>query len=167
VFERDVRNAIPNCELWMVCEDAPDTLHSAGIRLLGRVSDEELAKLYGRAWVFCLPSTYEGFGIPYVEAMASGCPVVATPNSGALEVTLNGALGVLADDDRLGEALVEILRSPLERERLAHDAGLAVSMYDLSAVAAAYEALYTRLLARRRSGRRQSRRTPSVAGQAG
>ena len=49
------------------------------VKRLGRVSDEELARLYARAWVFCLPSSYEGFGIPYAEAMSAGLPVVATP----------------------------------------------------------------------------------------
>ena len=63
--------------LWMVAEDAPE---ARNVTVLGRVSDDELAELYRQAWVFCLPSTYEAFGIPYVEAMASGCPVVATPN---------------------------------------------------------------------------------------
>ena len=142
-FEREVLPALPDAELWMVCEDAPPR---PGIKVLGRVSDDELAELYGRAWIFCLPSTYEGFGIPYVEAMGSGCPVVATRNPGAVEVTRNGQLGVIADDERLGEALVGLLTSPGERERLAQAALGSVSRYDLGAVAAAYEAIYVRLL---------------------
>ena len=47
--------------------------------MLGQVSDAELVDLYRSSWLFCLPSSYEGFGIPYAEAMANGCPVVATP----------------------------------------------------------------------------------------
>lgn len=156
-FEREVFAAVPDAELWMVCEDAPPR---PGVKVLGRVSDDELAELYGRAWVFCLPSTYEGFGIPYVEAMASGCPVVATRNPGAVEVTRNGQLGVIADDERLGEAIVHLLGSPDERERLAQDALDSVSRYDLGAVAAAYESIYLRLLDAAR-GRWAGRRRPS------
>src|SRR5207253_306790 len=89
-----------------------------GVIVLGRVSDEELAELYRRAWVFCLPSTYEGFGIPYVEAMASGCPVIATANQGAVEITENGRFGVLAEEHQLGEVLVRLLKSSEERDRL-------------------------------------------------
>jgi len=147
VFEREVRPALPTAELWMVCEDASPR---PGVKVLGRVSDDDLAELYGRAWVFCLPSTYEGFGIPYVEAMASGCPVVATPNPGALEITRNGTLGVIVDDKRLGETLVRLLVSHADRERLANDALAEASRYDLRTVAAAYESVYLRLLNARR-----------------
>jgi phosphatidylinositol alpha-mannosyltransferase len=143
VFERDVLPVLPNCELWMVCEDASPR---PGVKILGRVSDEDLAELYGQAWLFCLPSTYEGFGIPYIEAMASGCPVVATRNPGAVEITGNGRLGVIAGDDGLGEVLVRLLTSPGERTRLARDALEQVARYDLRRVASAYEALYLRLL---------------------
>lgn len=142
VFEREVLPFLPDAELWMVCDDAPPR---SGIRVLGRVSDKELAELYGRAWVFCLPSTYEGFGIPYIEAMSSGCPVVATRNPGALEVTRNGELGVITDEEGLGEAIMRLLASREERERLARNAASSVSMYDLNSVAAAYEATYDRL----------------------
>jgi len=148
VFEREVLRVLPNAELWMVCEDAPQR---PGVKVLGRVSDGELADLYRRAWVFCLPSTYEGFGIPYVEAMASGCPVVATRNPGAVEVTRNGRLGLIADDCQLGEVLAGLLASPADRDRLARDALASISRYDLGIVAAAYEDLYVRLLAGARS----------------
>ena len=47
------------------------------VKVLGRVSDEELLRLYHQAECFIFPSIYEGFGIPPVEAMACGCPVLA------------------------------------------------------------------------------------------
>jgi glycosyltransferase involved in cell wall biosynthesis len=147
VFEREVLPTLPTSELWMVCEDAPSR---PAVRVLGRVSDDDLAELYGRAWVFCLPSTYEGFGIPYIEAMASGCPVVATRNPGAIEVTRNGALGVIVDDELLGETLVHLLVSGADRRRLAQAALAGLSRYDLNTVAAAYEAIYVRLLTAQR-----------------
>jgi phosphatidyl-myo-inositol alpha-mannosyltransferase len=150
VFEREVRPAFPECELSMVCEDAQPR---EGIRVLGRVSDDELASLYGSAWVFCLPSRYEGFGIPYVEAMASGCPVVATPNQGADEITLSGRLGVLAEDSNLGTELIALLSSPHERTRLAASGLNAVSRYDLDRVTAAYETLYRGLIDKRSASR--------------
>jgi phosphatidyl-myo-inositol alpha-mannosyltransferase len=144
VFQRDVLPVLPDARLWMVTDDAPET---DGVTVFGRLSDEALADLYRSAWVFCLPSTYEGFGIPYVEAMASGCPVVATRNPGALEVTDCGRTGVVAEERDLGVTLTRLLASRSERDNLA-SAGLEwVSRYSLSTVATSYESLYRRLVA--------------------
>jgi len=67
----------------------------AGVRRLGRVSDDGLARLYRGARCLAYPSLYEGFGIPIVEAMACGTPVV-TSRGGATEETAGGA-AVLVD----------------------------------------------------------------------
>ena len=48
------------------------------IRFLGRVSDEELVRLYNQATCFIFPSIYEGFGLPTIEAMKCGCPVLVS-----------------------------------------------------------------------------------------
>jgi len=77
--------------------------------MVWKISTETLADLYRRAWVFCLPSTYEGFGVPYIEAMASGTPVVASPNPGAREVTQEGRFGLIASDSALSETLLRVL----------------------------------------------------------
>jgi glycosyltransferase involved in cell wall biosynthesis len=66
-----------------------------GIAWLGRVGDEELARLYRGASVLVYPSLYEGFGIPVLEAMACGTPVV-TSAGGATEEVAGGA-AVLVD----------------------------------------------------------------------
>jgi glycosyltransferase involved in cell wall biosynthesis len=149
IFETQVLKAIPDAELWMVCEDAPPR---PGIKVFGRVSDAELAELYGRAWVFCLPSTYEGFGIPYVEAMAAGCPIVASRNGGAIEVLDGGRLGLLAPDDELGRALINVLTSPDLRERMSTRGVAAASRYHMSDVASRYETAYFQLTRRKASG---------------
>ncbi len=66
-------------------------MRGEGIVNLGKkVPFEKLCELYQRAWILCLPSTYEGFGVPYIEAMASGTVAVASPNPGAKEILDNG-----------------------------------------------------------------------------
>ncbi|MGD0196611.1 MAG: glycosyltransferase family 4 protein [Solirubrobacteraceae bacterium] len=144
-FERDVLPRQPAAELWMVSTDAPA---AQSVKVLGRVSDEQLAELYASAWVFCLPSSYEGFGIPYAEAMAAGCPVVATPNPGAVEVTDHGRYGLLVEPAALGEALADLLGDGEERARLARAGRERARRYDLAEIAATYEHLYVALIRR-------------------
>lgn len=61
-------------------------INNPGIKLLGRVSDNQLVKLYSNAIAFLFPSLYEGFGIPILEAQACGCPVIASNVSSMPEV---------------------------------------------------------------------------------
>ncbi len=142
VFAREVLPKLPEAQLWMVCSDAPA---AAGVCVLGRISQAELVDRYQRAWVFCLPSTYEGFGIPYIEAMAAGTAVVASPNVGAVEVTRNGRDGLIAQDDKLGEALLRVLTDEVLRHKLEAAGRERVKEFDLSRVCEKYEEIYTEL----------------------
>jgi len=140
-FRDVVRPALPDAELWMVARDAPpDT--GEGVRVLGALSDEDLAEAYRKAWVFCLPSDYEGFGIPYIEAMASGVPVVATPNPGARYVTDEGRAGVLVELPHIGTTLVGLLGDADHLARL-HEEGLKRAQdFALAHVVQQYLSLY-------------------------
>lgn len=87
----------------------------AGAVQLGRVEDAELADLYTAAQCLVFSSRYEGFGLPCLEAMACGCPVVAFRNSSVPEVV--GGAGKLVEDgdgEALGNAAAEMVD---ERER--------------------------------------------------
>ncbi|WP_232455084.1 glycosyltransferase family 4 protein [Oceanisphaera avium] len=68
------------------------------IKLLGRVSDEELTNLYAGASAFVYPSFYEGFGIPPLEAQACGCPVVVSNVASLPEVCGDSALYCAPDN---------------------------------------------------------------------
>ena len=82
----------------------------------GRVPEAEKADYYRLADVFLMPGRQEGFGFVFLEAMASGTPVVASSLDGSREAVLHGKLGELADpDDR--EALKAAIRRALCRPR--------------------------------------------------
>jgi glycosyltransferase involved in cell wall biosynthesis len=89
------------------------------ILLLGYVSPEELTLWYGRATVFAFPSLDEGFGMPVLEAMAAGVPVLTSNRSALPEVA--GGAAILVDPlntDEIGEALRNLTGSPELRKDL-------------------------------------------------
>jgi len=87
-----------------------------GVHWLGEVSDSELARLYRGAMCVAYPSLYEGFGIPVLEAMACGVPVVTTRGT-AMEEVADGA-AVLVDARDPAEIAAGIERAASERDRL-------------------------------------------------
>lgn len=90
------------------------------MKYLGYVSDAELRALYENAGLFVYPSLYEGFGIPAVEAMASGCPVIASNSASLPEVCGEGARYVSPRDPaELARAIDELMHDETERTRLA------------------------------------------------
>jgi glycosyltransferase involved in cell wall biosynthesis len=103
----------------------PQFAREAGLealRHLGAVPEALLPGLYAGAELFALPSVYEGFGLPLLEAMACGTPVIAA-HATALPETAGGAAR-LAVPAAVAEAIGGVLGDPAERARL-REAGLA------------------------------------------
>jgi glycosyltransferase involved in cell wall biosynthesis len=89
------------------------------IRMPGYVPPAELANWYARAMIFAFPSLDEGFGMPVLEAMASGAPVIASNRSAVPEVAGDAAWLVDPEDtDALAAALVALTRDPERRADL-------------------------------------------------
>jgi L-malate glycosyltransferase len=95
------------------------------VQALGRLSDAELVEFYNECAVFMLPSDYEGWGLPAVEAMACGAAVVTTANGGTADFALDDHTALVVptrSPDALADAVVRLLRELPLRERIS-DAG--------------------------------------------
>ncbi|MFB6103426.1 MAG: glycosyltransferase family 4 protein [Haloplanus sp.] len=93
---------------------------TAGVETLGFVPEAQLTWLYRNATAFVFPSLYEGFGLPILEAMSAGTPVITSDRGAMAEVA--GDAAVLVDPgDRgaLADALARLTGDPTERARLA------------------------------------------------
>lgn len=92
---------------------------AARVHFLGFIADDELAALYNLAEALVFPSLYEGFGLPVVEAMACGTPVIAS-NRGALAEVAGGAAELVDPTDiaSIAAGLERVLLSPDRRAEL-------------------------------------------------
>jgi glycosyltransferase involved in cell wall biosynthesis len=120
------------------------------LRLLGFVGDDELAALYRAARAHLLVSWCEGFGLPVVEAMASGCPVVTTRGGSLAEVAGDAALTAPPDDHAaIGAAIARIVADADLRAVLARRGKERAPRFSRRAQALAMASAYRDLLGAR------------------
>lgn len=144
-FTRDIRPRHPDAELHMVTIPGPS---APGVTYHTGITPEQLVRLYQYCWVYASTSTYEGFGLPYVEALACGLPVVATPNPGSREVLDNGRFGRLAQDANFAEVLSALLSDPAERSRLGALGLKRSQAFDIAKMSENYEAIISHMVSR-------------------
>jgi len=86
---------------------------------IGFVSNEDLVNLYNIAQVFVMPSLYEGFGLPILEAMACGCPVITSKEGSLPEVAGDAAFYTDAyDSDKIAKDITEVFEDEKLRKEL-------------------------------------------------
>lgn len=108
------------------------------VKWLGNLSQEELAREYNHGHIFCLPSVQESFGIVYLEAMASGKPIVAARAASVPEVVKHGILVKPDDDEALAEGIERLYKNPELRRTVAIEASQWVKQFDGALVAGSF-----------------------------
>jgi glycosyltransferase involved in cell wall biosynthesis len=128
-------------------------IHAGGLEdsviLTGFVPPDELPLLYNMADLFVFPSLYEGFGLPPLEAMACGTPVLVSDRGALPETTGNAAM--VTDPlvpDRIAAAMKSILTDPALRDGLRARGLARAREFSWSAAAAATEAVYAEVAER-------------------
>lgn len=135
-------------EIFRVARELGLTDGPGAVRFAGYVPDGELPMWYNSATAFVYPSEYEGFGLPPLEAMACGTPVITADRAALPEVV--GDAGLLIDPssaDALAEALRAVLCRPEVAGRLAAAGVARAARFPWSATAAATLAVYHAALA--------------------
>ncbi|GAA3337290.1 glycosyltransferase family 1 protein [Curtobacterium pusillum] len=105
------------------------------VKVLGRIDDADLAVAYDRATVFVFPSLAEGFGLPVIEAMSFGTPVVHSDDEAVREVASDAGVTVARDPrdsypERLAQAVYQVVQDPLLAGQLAVAGPDRARMYD-------------------------------------
>lgn len=143
VFRKEVLPKVPAATLTMVSDSVSDDCAAhPSVEHHAYVSDEDLARFYRESWVFAFPSTYEGFGLPYIEALASGTAVLSSPNDGAQYVLDEGAYGCIVPDAQFGAALTALLRDAEARGDLERKGPVRAETFAWTTVARTHEHLY-------------------------
>lgn len=144
-FAHAVRPRFADARLTVI---GPERCGGPGIDWKRKVDEHELIEEYRRAWVCCSASSYEGFGVPLIEAMACATPVVSAINAGSGAIIRHGVNGLLCTHRELGATLCAALGDAPLRARLADAGRQSARAYDANTIAQRYEEIYQAIAGR-------------------
>ncbi len=121
--------------------------HNSPVVFTGYVPDADLEALFQEADAYIFPSLYEGFGLPPLEAMAHGCPVISSNRASMPEILGSAALYFNPEDkDEIIEKVEQILNNPTEKERFINLGYEQVKKYSWWECALATSKIYQKVL---------------------
>jgi glycosyltransferase involved in cell wall biosynthesis len=117
------------------------------MHLAGWVTDKDLGAIYAGAEALVFPSRHEGFGLPTIEAMACGTPVIASPEAASVEVAGDAVVGVdCSNPAPLADAIARVLTDKALRDRLIQLGKAQAAAFTIEACASATLAVYSDVL---------------------
>ncbi len=138
-----LKTAYPGVRLRIV---GPDFISADGIECIGPVDRLTLTNLYREAWILISPSKYEGFGLPALEAMSCGTPVIATINDGSIYLLDNGKYGILCKPDELKDRILLLLFDKKKRVELSMLSMERAAELDILNTANLYKSIYAKTI---------------------
>ena len=139
--------AATGAELWLAGRQREDFVPlppEPGLKLLGEVPDESLPALLSDATAFVYPTLYEGFGLPVLEAMQCGCPVITSRDPAVMEVSGGAAIHATTPAD-IAEAMISLAARPDLRARLSEAGQKRAAAFSWSRTASETRAIYEEL----------------------
>ena len=144
IFCDKILPKFPNCRLSFIADKLP--LEHPNVDFYKNPSDAVVKELFSQAKVFLYPSAYEGFGVPYIEAMASRVAIVTSNNPGSRYVLQKGKYGVICGDEQLGPNVCRLLENETERLALVEVAAQRSQNFDWTSVAGQHLEFYSSIL---------------------
>jgi glycosyltransferase involved in cell wall biosynthesis len=139
VFEKEILPKFPDCILTII---GPQPCSGKNVCYIANCSEQELIQQYQKSWVYCMTSSYEGFGVPVIEASACGCAVVATVNKGISEIINNRMNGMVCTPETLGATVNDVIGSSELRSSLVRNGLTSVQAFATKKIAGEYEEMY-------------------------
>lgn len=121
------------------------------VKFLGRVSHEEISKIYQEAHVFVLPSLNEGMSNTMLEALSSGLPIVATDTGGTKELVTegkNGSIIKMKDSDDIARKIQHLIKNPELRNSMGEESRKKAESMSWQKVAQEYIELYKKIISK-------------------
>ncbi len=106
VFKNKILPQFPNCTLSIV---GPEKCSGKNIKYLGQIDESLLTEEYQKSWIYCMPSSYEGFGVPVIEAMACNTAVITTNNAATKEIVKNNINGIISTPKKLASDIITVI----------------------------------------------------------
>ena len=153
IFQESILPKYPDCTLTVV---GPQNCSGRNIIYKSKLKELELVEQYRKHWIYCQVSSYEGFGVPILEAMACATAVVAVKNAGAKEIITDGVDGFCCRDADIAKCIVALIENEKLRNSFCRKGLETVKKYDIKKVALKYGQIYQLMQEKRNTGKKGS-----------